>query len=403
MNTIYLADDNPADRAILEGTLNRLGYGTRAFDSGATVQRALHELSEPAIVLLDWMMPERNGIDICYELSILPPPYPLYIIMVTGRSQKSDLAYALEHGADDFVAKPFDICELSARINVGIRLLTMRQQLLETNERLNLHSRHVEALAEERAEQLIRADRLSTIGLLSAGMAHEINNPASFVSINIQTLGESIPLLRKALDGSANENEKCCADAFLATFPELINEMKTGIGRIHRIVNGLRTYVHADAAKQQTLNLDYCIESALHLCANRLKYNVSVQKELTDIPNILGDPYQIEQVLINLFTNAADAIDETGKEGVLHICIRHNGNTVYLTVHDSGPGIPPASLEHIFMPFFTTKDVGKGTGLGLAISRNIMKDHNGDLFVENHPSGGALFTLTFPVTKDIPQ
>jgi C4-dicarboxylate-specific signal transduction histidine kinase len=329
-------------------------------------------------------------------LSVSPPPEPVYTIIVTSRTEKRDIAYALENGADDYITKPFDIAELRARINVGIRLLTFKRQSIDSNARLLEYTKQMEKLAEDRAEQLVRADRLSTIGRLSAGIAHEINNPCSFIAVNIQTIEEHWELIVDAFAGVLSDEKKAEAGRFASMMPDIIDEMKSGVTRIKRIVNGLKTYAHPLSGKSSPFRLDACIESALQLCANKLKYHVRVKTELTATPKIFGDLYQIEQVFVNLFTNAADAIEESGKDGTLTVTTKEEGGFVIAAVRDSGPGFPKTVLENLFVPFKTTKPVGNGTGLGLSISRNIVKDHKGDLIIENHPDGGAYCKVMLP-------
>ena len=401
MNTIFIADDNNIDRLILESALKKLGFEVVSFSTGTAIYEAIRNAGRPIVALLDWLMPDRDGVDICNELSTNPPIDLVYKIIVTSRTNKSDIAYALDNGADDFVAKPFDITELRARINVGIRLLTFRQQLLESNGRLLEHTKHIEVLAADRATQLIHADRLSTIGILSAGIAHEINNPTSFVAINIQTLEDNCPVLTDAVSDCATDEQKQRARFFISTIPDILKEMKNGVARISNIVTGLKTYTHAAPGNNQHFVIDICIESALQLCSNKLKYHIKIIKEITPTPQVFGDQYQIEQVLVNLITNASDAIEETGNDGVLTISTEYKNNTVITCVRDSGPGIPINIQEKIFTPFFTTKPIGKGTGLGLSISRNIIKVHKGDLLVENHPEGGAQFTIVLPSKQKV--
>ena len=402
MNTVFVADDNNTDRTILESGLRKLGYEVASFSNGTDLQTAIRRPGKPVVALLDWMMPERNGVDICNELATNPPARLAYTIIVTGRTGKSDIAYALDQGADDFVAKPFDMTELRARINVGMRLLAFRQQLFESNERLLEHTRHVETLADERAEQLVRADRLSTIGILSAGIAHEINNPTSFIAVNLQTLEENVPQLIAASGNDVSDERSVKSREFLAMIPVILGEMKNGVARIRNIVDGLKTYTRAGPGKHDWFFIDGCIESALQLCANKSKYRVTVEKKLSATPRVYGDKFQIDQVFVNLFTNAADAIEETGKDGTLTIFTAYASGSVIISVHDTGTGVPVDAMEKIFMPFYTTKAIGKGTGLGLSISRNIIKDHNGELFAENHPEGGTLFKIVLPSRKDVP-
>lgn len=400
IESIYIADDSNTDRMILEAILKKLGYKVTSFATGTAVFDAIQLISEPIIILLDWLMPDRSGIDICMELVKRPPPGLIYIIIATSRSDKSDIAYALENGADDFITKPFDKTELRARINAGIRLLTFHEHLIASNQRLITYTKKIEQLADSRAQQLLHADRLSTIGVLSAGIAHEINNPTSFVSINIQTLEENFPLLTELSTNSSTDEQKQKALNFIAIMPEIFNEMKNGVARIRNIVNGLKIYAHVPTKEHKWFSVDECIESALLFCSNRLKGFSSIKKELSKLPQIFGNQDQLEQVLVNLFTNAVDAIEDTKKKGTLAISTKLEDEKVIISVHDNGPGVPKDKLDEIFMPFFTTKPIGKGTGLGLSISKNIISDHQGELLVSNNPDGGAVFKIILPVKQE---
>jgi two-component system, NtrC family, sensor kinase len=396
MNTIFIADDNNTDRTILEATLQKLGFSTNAFNSGSSVYEAIMNFPHPLVALLDWIMPDKSGVEICRALSMVSPARPVYAIVVTSRTDKTDIAFALENGADDYVTKPFNVHELRARINVGIRLLTFRQQLSDSNAQLLEYTKHVEAIAEARAEQLVRADRLSTIGMLSAGIAHEINNPCSFIAVNIQTLREHWEYISGALAESVSDEKKSTAHRFAAMVPDILAEMKNGVDRIHKIVNGLKTYAHPVSGENTRFKIETCIESALNLCANKLKYHVTIKKEYGETAEVSGDQYRIVQVFVNLFANAADAIEESRKDGVLTISTEHRNDLVIAYVRDNGPGISVENREKMFIPFFTTKPIGRGTGLGLSISKNIMQDHRGDLMMETPPEGGILFKVLLP-------
>jgi two-component system, NtrC family, sensor kinase len=398
-NTVLVADDSDIDRMVIESALQKLGYQTQCFDSGASILKAIMKSDRPLIALLDWIMPDGNGVDICRDLSTTPPAHPVYIIMLTGKTEKTDIAYALENGADDYIVKPFNVVELKARICVGIRLIDSKQRLIEINERLLDHTKHIEGIAEARAEQLIQADRLSTIGMLSAGIAHEINNPCSFIAVNIQTLEDSWPIMADALDENASIERKQKAYEILSMAPEIVAEMKNGVTRIKNIVGSLKTYIYPNSEKSTWFRVEYSVESALQLCANRLKYHITVEKTFAETPEVFGDRLQLEQVFVNLFTNAADAMEETQKDGLLSITTELRNDTVITYVRDTGPGISKTVFDKIFLPFLTTKPVGKGTGLGLSISRNIMKAHGGDLEAENMPGKGARFKVLMPVKR----
>ena len=403
MDTIYIADDSPTDRMLLAAVLTRLGFSVTPFESGESVYAALCESAEPVVAVLDWQMPDVSGIAICKRLMDDPPLVPVYAIVVTARSESDDIAWALDHGADDFIAKPFEPVELRARIQVGQRLLLFRSQLIESNQRLLDHTRQVEQLAQERARQLVRADRLSTLGVLSAGMAHEINNPASFIAVNLQLLEENIPLLNDLTVATPDAGRRDAARRFLELMPQTLAEMRSGVTRIRTIVDGLKTYARAESTRNEPFAIADCIQSALKLCTNRLKYHVSVTTVLEPVPRVFGDRYQMEQVFINLFTNAADAIEESGSSGTLTVATSCNRERVMVTVRNSGPQLTRDALDKLFLPFYTTKETGKGTGLGLSVSRSIVADHLGDMSARNSETGGVEFIIQLPVPQEDTQ
>jgi two-component system NtrC family sensor kinase len=399
MDTIFIADDSQLFRAVLETSLTKSGYNVTVFSSGKEIYDAIRTSSIPVIALLDWVMPEMTGLEICSRLADDPPPSLYYTIILTARNDKDDIVQALDSGADDFIAKPFDLQELLARIKSGIRLLNFKKQLIESNSRMLDYTRQMESLATSRAEQLIHADRLSTIGILSAGIAHEINNPASFISINIQTLEELFKQLTVVIKPDAQKDQVERVENVLSTLPEIIDEMKEGVSRIQKIVNSLKMYSSNTTDHYSWFNLKDCLESALHLCTNRLKYSITIRKSIEPVPDMFGIRFQIEQVLVNLFTNAADSIEECSKTGFIELIMFYNNSTITLKIRDNGCGFNSRHLDMLFTPFFTTKPIGKGTGLGLSISRTIISDHHGTITAENHPEGGAVFIITFPVQE----
>jgi signal transduction histidine kinase len=393
---VFIVGVDKTNRKQLCDSLRNLDYRVTLFSTGHEAQNAIQHAEHHVILLIDWMMPDCSGILLCSELSGTPPPNMVHIIMAIGNDNKNAIAFALDNGADDVIMEPFEIIELRAHINVGMRMIFIRQRLIEGYRQLLDHYRYVETLAKERAEQLVQADRLSTIGILSAGIAHEVNNPVSFISVNIQSIEEIMPCITAAIRPEASDEQREKAQQLVSVVPDILSEMKSGVARIKRIVDGLRTYVHAGPGNQCGFPVTACIESALNLCCTRLKYHVAIVKEYADTPPVYGDQNRIEQVFVNLLTNAADAVESTGHDGTIAISVSYAGSRIVVTVHDTGPGIRDEEQEKIFMPFFTTKAIGKGTGLGLAISKNIIEDHRGMLTVKNHPNGGAVFTILLP-------
>jgi signal transduction histidine kinase len=179
--------------------------------------------------------------------------------------------------------------------------------------------------------------------------------------------------------------------------PGMLEETKEGALRVKKIVSYLRNFTRPQDVQLKKINLNTCIESALNIVWNELKYNCEVIKDYGDLPDIMGREQEIVQVFINLLVNAAQAIEE---KGVITIRTYKKDGKVFAEVEDTGKGMTEDVLRRIFDPFFTTKEVGKGTGLGLSIVHRIMQDHNGDIHVYSTPGKGTEFIIEFPVVEE---
>jgi two-component system NtrC family sensor kinase len=271
-------------------------------------------------------------------------------------------------------------------------------------------------LLEQRQAQLIQAEKLASLGQLAAGIAHEINNPVSYVTSNLQTLGEDISRLtlllrleRELMEGRDGEDRTLSAEELtrlreqwgqadaenlLTELPEIIQESLTGTQRITEIVQSLRSFSHGDAGTPQTVDLNAELESTLRMVRNELKYKCEVVRDLEPLPPISCYPTQIAQVFTNLLVNAAHAIEHQGE---IRIRTRHQGGEAAVSISDTGKGMTPETLSRLFTPFFTTKPRGQGTGLGLSISRDIIQRHGGRIEAESTPGQGSTFTVYLPI------
>ncbi|MES2091387.1 MAG: ATP-binding protein [Pseudomonadota bacterium] len=263
-------------------------------------------------------------------------------------------------------------------------------------------------------EQLVQSEKLASIGLLAAGVAHEINNPLGFILSNFGTLGGYLKTLFEMLD-AYKDTETALRDPALTTqiqamrkqseldflredIPALMSETKDGMERVRRIVQDLKNFSHVDSAQEwQLMDLHTGINSTLNVVNNEIKYKADVIKDYGDIPAIEGLPSEINQVVMNLLVNAAQAIGDV--RGTITIRTGQEANDVWFEVTDSGCGISPEHIARIFDPFFTTKPVGKGTGLGLSLSYGIVKKHAGRLEVSSTPGVGTTFRVTLPKTQ----
>ena len=397
---VLLADDDQATRLLLESRLTDWGYEPISAKDGSEAWSVLQQETPPPLALLDWMMPGLDGLELCRRLGNREEDSAVYVILLTARNEAGDLTTALEAGANEFITKPVNLPELKSRLASGRRLVQYKQVLKQRNQELAKYASQMESLAEARARQLVHADRLSMLGTLSAGMAHEINNPATLIAGNAQTLmlfWEEIiePILKKAVVEQAEGTVRI--RFVLEEMKKMLQGILSGVQRIASIVKALRMYARQDKGERIPCDMNQCVSTALDLARSTLKTRAQVELNLAPaLSPILGNVQQIEQVLINLFVNAADAMERSAQK-TLTISTEQKDSYVVVTVADTGPGIPPENLDKIWTPFFSTKTPGKGTGLGLPISQGIVTDHGGRIRVENRPEGGAAFMTEWPI------
>jgi len=265
---------------------------------------------------------------------------------------------------------------------------------------------------------LVQSEKMASLGQMVAGVAHEINTPLGYVQNNVamgqelfehvQTMiGHYQKLMDSLLDEDADEEAittqmqqlaemrgEMDAGGMLGEMKGLMEDSMYGLGQISELVMNLKNFSRMDAAATDTVNLNDCIESALNIGRSVLKHKVEIVKELGDLPLVTCAPSQLNQVFLNLFTNAAQAIEGTGQ---LTISSRHEGNMVHVSVQDNGEGIAEENLKRIFDPFFTTKPIGEGTGLGLAITFQIVQQHGGEIHATSQVGEGTCFHISLPV------
>jgi signal transduction histidine kinase len=196
------------------------------------------------------------------------------------------------------------------------------------------------------------------------------------------------------LETIAAFEEEIDIDFIFDDFPNLVKECSEGSERIKKIVIDLKNFAHPGEDKQKLADINRNLDSTLNVVRNEIKYKASVKKDYGDLPEVLCHPQQLNQVFMNLFVNAAQAIE---KDGEIKVQTRAANGFVEIRISDTGVGIPKENTKKIFDPFFTTKDVGKGTGLGLNVSYNIIKEHNGTIEVDSTVGQGTIFTVRIPV------
>jgi len=276
-------------------------------------------------------------------------------------------------------------------------------------------------------DQLATARRLESMGRLAAGIAHEINTPTQYAGHNVSFLDESLgdllalvtlyEQLAKSADNGVWDSElaeriRRKADEIDVAYlmeevPQAIRQAMEGISRVTRIVGAMREFSHANEDAKTPTNINKAIESAVTVARNTWKYVADVDLDLDpDLPSVVCLHSQFNQVILNLVTNAADAIEDvvgsgSNDKGCITIRTRRDGDAVEIAIADTGAGISEEIRTEIFDPFFTTKEVGKGTGQGLAICHSIIVEkHGGALDCESEVGRGTTFTIRMPITAD---
>lgn len=321
------------------------------------------------------------------------------------------------------LSEDFIVCEAGHYVGVGAVLGLLAAMEREVRSGATQLEQAYRKLQSSQA-QLVQSEKMASLGQMVAGVAHEINTPLGYVRNNIELMREfggqvrelvevSGALVNALLDpqGSDVEVAKRLAaiedmrsmvdpDLLFADMDTLLGDTGFGLEQIGELVMGLKNFSRLDQAFTDNVSLNDCVNSALLIAKNAIKNKVEVIRQLGDIPAVSCAPSQINQVLLNLFTNAAQAIDGKGK---LAIRTWADEERVFVSVQDTGKGIPAEYLKKIFDPFFTTKPVGEGTGLGLSICWQIIQQHGGRIQVASEPGRGTRFVITLPRQSARPQ
>jgi signal transduction histidine kinase len=241
--------------------------------------------------------------------------------------------------------------------------------------------------------RLVISARLAAVGQLAAGIAHEINNPLAYIGANLRLLRERWTLLGDAWRGAA---EKPDLDELFGEGIAMLDESLEGVERTAAIVRDVRVFSHGGSESRELLDPNQVVERALRVAEPHVRRRAEVERALAEVPPVEGSRRELEQVVLNLVINAAQAIRG---QGHVRVATRRRGSEVEIAVADDGCGIPPEVIERIFDPFFTTKPVGEGTGLGLSISHEIVRRHGGRILVESEVGRGTEVRVRLPAAE----
>jgi C4-dicarboxylate-specific signal transduction histidine kinase len=346
-------------------------------------QQAVDKASQflPDIILLDMMMPEKDGLQACREIRERTSTHSIPVVLLTARADEDTKLAALQAGASDFLAKPFSTTELHVRI----------RNLVESHEYQRKVSKQKTALEDtleqlkDTETQLVQSEKLASLGRMSAGIIHEINNPLNFATTGIYALKN------KARHLVPEEQQE---------YTEIIQDVEDGIARVKNIVMDLRMFSHPETESRDQVDVAEVVGAALRFLSGEWREKINIEKNLLPHQTILANKNKLIHVVLNLLQNALDALRDkqfVGETPTIWIEGKVENGFSRLVIRDNGPGIESKDVDKIFDPFFTTKDVGQGMGLGLSICYKIVQEYDGRIAVRTEPGKFCEFALEFPV------
>ncbi len=454
---ILIVDDNPDNLRLLSNILTESGYSVQRAISGQLALNAVRA-NPPDLILLDIIMPDIDGYEVCRQLKSADQTSDILVIFFSVLTEELNKVKAFDVGGVDYITKPFQAREVLMRVKHQLTILNLQRQLQEKNKNLTEQNfyLHAEVLERKQFEQklkrsqseleltndrlkkalknikkyqskLIQSEKISSLGKMVAGVAHEINNPVSFIYGNlshldsyrrdlldiIQAYQEEYPQKSPKIE---NLLEEIDLEFIKEDLPKLFASMREGSDRIRKIVLSLRKFSRLDESTLKSVDLHEGIESTLLIIGHRLhatenRAPIVLQKEYDNLPPIICNPGHINQVLMNLLSNAIDFLDlhfannagENDRIPTIWICTQLcDPNTVKIEITDNASGIPEDVCPYIFDPFFTTKPIGMGSGLGLSVSYSIIvEEHGGKLECNSLPGVGTTLTIELPIQGNL--
>lgn len=375
-----IADDEPDMQHFLRTELERDYDLIEATDGVQALEKA--ELFLPDVVLLDMMMPEMDGLDVCKEMRAREATAGIPVILLTARADEETKFDALQMGANDFLAKPFSATELHARIKNLVDSHDYQRKLSKQNQALTSAIEQIK----DTETQLVQSEKLASLGRLSAGIIHEINNPLNFATTGVFALRnktKNLPVAEKA------------------EIEEILNDVDEGLKRVRNIVSDLRVFTHPESGPSESVDVAEAVNASLRFLSTEWKGKVRIENNIVPGQAAQANRNKLVHILVNLLQNSLDAISAKkfeGEEPAIRIEGRVEDGKSIIVVRDNGTGIEQKHMTKIFDPFFTTKDVGEGMGLGLSICHRIIRGYGGHVTVKSEPGRFCEFTVDFPET-----
>jgi len=382
---ILVVDDDPLNVLILKDVLSSR-HELEVAMSGAEALKKL-DVFIPDIILLDIMMPHLDGYQVAKLIRKKFPNSHIKIIFISAKTNLRDRLEGYETGADDYITKPYDDGELLAKINLFVKLKQTQDNLVESKKHLEILNNTLEEKVRIRTNQLVEAEKLSSIGKYAAGIVHNLNNPLAAV-IGYSQLMMASPKMQQ--------------------HPEFINWLNKVLQSSDLMKDIIASILTKGKAENSIAEQEIDINEVLHVLIDIIQANhffknhVELKQNFGQIPKINGVYIHFSQSLGNIINNAIDSMFESPQK-ILSITTKQIENKIVVEIKDTGCGIPKENLEKIYDPFFTTKplttnsDRPSGTGLGMASSKQMLEAYQCEIQIESEINVGTLFRILFPI------
>ena len=361
--TVLVAEDDEGFLEILKQKLSRKFIVLTA-RNGMQVMKRL-EKSRPDLIISDILMTPLDGLKLCELLKEDARYASIPVILMTALEGTDATIESFLRGANDYMRKPFSMDELFVRIRLQLKIV-------------------------EAGRKMIMSEKIASLGMLMAGIAHEIKNPMNAI-IN------SIRPITLTLDAVSERDEEGGLARDIDDIRLLLGVVSESSERIMDVIQGIQRYVSTPETESREIRPEEIIETALKILGHKMRGRIDVKRTYDFNGVVKGSPGRLSQLFLNLLDNAISAIRE---RGVIHIATSSRGGDLVVSIRDTGQGIPEGVREKIFDPFFTTKEIGLGTGLGLSISKEIVESHNGRMEIDSKPGKGTEFRIYLPLPKD---
>jgi C4-dicarboxylate-specific signal transduction histidine kinase len=376
--TVLAADDQPDMLRFIKSELAPYYNIVEAIDGQQAIDKAATCM--PDIVLLDMMMPEKDGIQATREIRSAAATRNVPIILITAHVDEDTKLNALRAGASDFLPKPFSTTELHVRVKNLVESYHFQRQLAAQNTKLT----ETLELLKATETQLVQAEKVSSLGRLSAGIIHEINNPLNFATTGLYVLKNQGQQLAK------EEPDE---------FTDILHDVEDGVKRVKDIVADLRSFTHPGSEDRGQVRISEVATTALRLLSAEWKEKVEIELKVPTDLECRANKNKLTQVFVNLIQNALDALNsrsEATESPLIRIVGHRVENKIHISIRDNGEGIEPENLNKVFDPFFTTRPVGKGMGMGLSICYRIIQELHGQISVDSVRGEFCEFSIEVP-------